>query len=113
MEWFIFSLPAHCGAFRWPQEYAPSVSERFRGFREMVSSNNRIDFTVKLAGRAYSAVIGLGAATPGRKTIMKSMKLTRRGLLGTASALTATAILGRPAQAAAEFDFKLGANTPE
>src|SRR5260221_14013036 len=44
---------------------------------------------------------------------MKSTNLTRRGLLGAASALGAATILGRKAQAAAEFDFKLGANTPE
>jgi tripartite ATP-independent transporter DctP family solute receptor len=44
---------------------------------------------------------------------MKSMKLTRRGLLGAASALGAAAILTKPAQAVAEFDFKLGVNTPE
>jgi tripartite ATP-independent transporter DctP family solute receptor len=41
------------------------------------------------------------------------MNMTRRGLLGTASAAALTAILGKPAQAAAEFDFKLGVNTPE
>jgi TRAP-type transport system periplasmic protein len=40
-------------------------------------------------------------------------KMTRRGLLGTASAVCATAILGQKAKAAAEFDFKLGVNTPE
>jgi TRAP-type transport system periplasmic protein len=46
---------------------------------------------------------------------MKTMKLTRRGLLGAASAIGATAILRQPAKAAtaAEFDFKLGVNTPE
>jgi tripartite ATP-independent transporter DctP family solute receptor len=45
---------------------------------------------------------------------MKTTKLTRRGLLGAASATAASAILGRPAKAAAaEFDFKLGVNTPE
>lgn len=44
---------------------------------------------------------------------MKTTKLTRRGLLGAASAIGATAILGQPAKAAAEFDFKLGVNTPE
>jgi tripartite ATP-independent transporter DctP family solute receptor len=44
---------------------------------------------------------------------MKTTKLTRRGLLGAASATWATAILGQPARAAAEFDFKLGVNTPE
>jgi tripartite ATP-independent transporter DctP family solute receptor len=44
---------------------------------------------------------------------MKSMIMTRRGLLGTVSAFTATTILGKPAQAAAEFDFKLGVNTPD
>src|SRR5215469_17778441 len=44
---------------------------------------------------------------------MKSMKMTRRSLLGSASALGAATILGNRAQAAAEFDFKLGVNTPE
>jgi TRAP-type transport system periplasmic protein len=44
---------------------------------------------------------------------MKTTDLTRRGLLGAASAIGATAILGQPANAAAEFDFKLGVNTPE
>src|SRR3954453_23887769 len=55
-----------------------------------------------------------GAVTAlGRKTIMKTTKLTRRGLLGAASATWATAFLGRPARAGAQFDFKLGVNTPE
>jgi tripartite ATP-independent transporter DctP family solute receptor len=40
-------------------------------------------------------------------------KMTRRGLLGTVSAACATAILGKNASAAAEFDFKLGVNTPD
>jgi len=40
-------------------------------------------------------------------------KMTRRGLLGSASAAWATALIGRPAHAAAEFDFKLGVNTPD
>jgi tripartite ATP-independent transporter DctP family solute receptor len=44
---------------------------------------------------------------------MKTMKITRRGLLGAASATWATSILAQPARAAAEFDFKLGVNTPE
>src|SRR6201996_573996 len=44
---------------------------------------------------------------------MKSTNLTRRGLIGGASALGAATLLGNKAQAAAEFDFKLGANTPE
>ncbi len=44
---------------------------------------------------------------------MKSMKMTRRSLLGGMSGVSAAAILGRPAEAAAEFDFKLGVNTPE
>ena len=44
---------------------------------------------------------------------MKTTDLTRRSLLGAASATWATAILRRPAHAAAEFDFKLGVNTPE
>lgn len=41
------------------------------------------------------------------------MKMTRRGLLGAASAAWATGMLGRPARAAAEFEFKLGVNTPD
>jgi len=44
---------------------------------------------------------------------MKTMDLTRRGLLGAASAALAITALGKPARAAAEFDFKLGVNTPE
>jgi tripartite ATP-independent transporter DctP family solute receptor len=44
---------------------------------------------------------------------MKTTKLTRRGLLGAASAAWATTILGKSASAAAEFEFKLGVNTPE
>jgi TRAP-type transport system periplasmic protein len=42
-----------------------------------------------------------------------TMKITRRGLLGSASAACATAMLGKPASAAAEFEFKLGVNTPD
>src|ERR1700744_2930851 len=53
------------------------------------------------------------APAPGRKTIMKSMKMTRRGLLGTVSGVAAATILGGRAKAAAEFEFKLGTNTPE
>jgi tripartite ATP-independent transporter DctP family solute receptor len=41
------------------------------------------------------------------------MKLTRRGLLGAASSAWATTILGTPASAAAEFEFKLGVDTPD
>src|SRR6201995_2513698 len=44
---------------------------------------------------------------------MKSMKMTRRRLFGAMSGASAAAILGRPAVAAPEFDFKLGVNTPE
>jgi TRAP-type transport system periplasmic protein len=40
-------------------------------------------------------------------------KITRRALLGSASAVCTAAILTRPANAAAEFEFKLGVNTPE
>jgi tripartite ATP-independent transporter DctP family solute receptor len=42
---------------------------------------------------------------------MKNM--TRRGLLGAASVVWASTILGKPARAAAEFEFKLGVNTPD
>jgi tripartite ATP-independent transporter DctP family solute receptor len=41
------------------------------------------------------------------------MTMTRRGLLRAAPAALATAWLNRPASAAAEFDFKLGVNTPD
>src|SRR6202158_1104689 len=41
------------------------------------------------------------------------MKITRRNLLGGASAAWATTILSKPAGAAAEFEFKLGVNTPD
>jgi tripartite ATP-independent transporter DctP family solute receptor len=41
------------------------------------------------------------------------MKITRRGLLTSASAAWATTIFNRPADAAAEFEFKLGVNTPD
>jgi tripartite ATP-independent transporter DctP family solute receptor len=41
------------------------------------------------------------------------MKITRRDLLKSASAASAVTLLGRPASAAAEFEFKLGANTPD
>src|ERR1700755_3180486 len=41
------------------------------------------------------------------------MKMTRRGLLGAASAAWATGVLGKRASAAAEFEFKLGVNTPD
>lgn len=41
------------------------------------------------------------------------MTMTRRGLLGAASVAWATGILGRPASAAAEFDLKLGVDTPD
>src|SRR5882757_10180995 len=54
---------------------------------------------------------------PGRPTraweVKTVKKMTRRGLLGSASAAWATALIGRPAHAAAEFDFKLGVNTPD
>jgi TRAP-type transport system periplasmic protein len=41
------------------------------------------------------------------------MKITRRGLFGAASGALATSVLGRAASAAAEFEFKLGVNTPD
>ncbi len=40
-------------------------------------------------------------------------EMTRRGLLGAASAAWATGLLGKPARAAAEFEFKLGVDTPD
>lgn len=44
---------------------------------------------------------------------MKTMKMTRRGVLGAGSGALAATMLGKRALAAAEFDFKLGVNTPE
>ncbi len=41
------------------------------------------------------------------------MKITRRALLGAASATLATTAFKKPASAAAEFEFKLGVNTPD
>ena len=41
------------------------------------------------------------------------MKIARRDLLGAASAAWASAVLNKPASAAAEFEFKLGVNTPD
>jgi TRAP-type transport system periplasmic protein len=40
-------------------------------------------------------------------------KMTRRAMLGSASAVCAAAILSYQANAAAEFEFKLGVNTPD
>ena len=40
------------------------------------------------------------------------MKITRRNLLGATSAAWATTVLSKPSSAAAEFEFKLGVNTP-
>jgi TRAP-type C4-dicarboxylate transport system substrate-binding protein len=42
---------------------------------------------------------------------MKNM--TGRGFLGAASVAWATTFLGKPVRAAAEYDFKLGVNTPD
>jgi tripartite ATP-independent transporter DctP family solute receptor len=39
--------------------------------------------------------------------------MTRRGLLGAASGAWATTILSKPVSATAEFEFKLGVNTPD
>ena len=44
---------------------------------------------------------------------MKSTNMTRRTLLGTVSALAAAANLAKPANVAAEFDFKLGVTSPK
>ncbi|HEX7923481.1 MAG TPA: TRAP transporter substrate-binding protein [Bradyrhizobium sp.] len=44
---------------------------------------------------------------------MKTRNMTRRRVLGTGSVVLAAAMFGKPSLAAAEFDFKLGVNTPE
>ncbi|WLA87139.1 MULTISPECIES: TRAP transporter substrate-binding protein [Bradyrhizobium] len=41
------------------------------------------------------------------------MRMTRRRVLGTGSAAVAATMFGKPVLAAAEFDLKLGVNTPE
>jgi hypothetical protein len=41
------------------------------------------------------------------------MKITRRGLLGATSGALAATVLNKPASAVAEFEFKLGVNTPD
>jgi tripartite ATP-independent transporter DctP family solute receptor len=41
------------------------------------------------------------------------MKITRRKWLGAASAAWVSSVLSKPASAAAEFEFKLGVNTPD
>ncbi|MDI2057229.1 MULTISPECIES: TRAP transporter substrate-binding protein [Bradyrhizobium] len=41
------------------------------------------------------------------------MRMTRRRVLGAGSAAVAATMFGKPALAAAEFDLKLGVNTPE
>ncbi|WP_229200743.1 TRAP transporter substrate-binding protein [Bradyrhizobium acaciae] len=44
---------------------------------------------------------------------MKTIKMTRRGVLGTGSGAVAATLFGKRVLAAAEFDFKLGVDTPE
>ena len=44
---------------------------------------------------------------------MKTRNMTRRRVLGTGSVALAATMFGKPSLAAAEFDFKLGVNTPE
>ncbi|WP_074129792.1 TRAP transporter substrate-binding protein [Bradyrhizobium sp. NAS96.2] len=44
---------------------------------------------------------------------MKTTNVTRRRVLGTGTAAMAATMFGKPVLAAAEFDFKLGVNTPE
>src|SRR5882672_3744983 len=106
--------PMRLCAVCWQEVYARSVSGSFHGFPKMVSWTGWIGFVARLANTAGSAETGFRRGTAsGRKTIMKTMTMTRRSLLGVSSAAWASSILGRPASAAAEFDFKLGVNTPE
>ncbi|MES5483379.1 TRAP transporter substrate-binding protein [Bradyrhizobium sp. INPA03-11B] len=44
---------------------------------------------------------------------MKTTNVTRRRVLGTGTVAVAATMFGEPVLAAAEFDFKLGVNTPE
>ena len=44
---------------------------------------------------------------------MKTTKISRRRVLGAGSVAMAATMFGKPVLAAAEFDFKLGVNTPE
>src|SRR3979490_727166 len=100
--------------------YPRSVSRWFRGFIRLVSCvafwRDFLPVSCPACGKQRIGRKGRQARQTalGGKTIMKTTKLTRRGLLGAASATWATAILRQPANAAAaEFDFKLGVNTPE
>src|SRR5580704_17497639 len=108
MEWFIVASWRLC-ACRWKKTYAGRVSGWFRGFPKIVSSAGIIG---KLAaGRASTQNSLTGRAKVPEEAII--MKITRRSLLGAASATLATAMSGKPAGAAAEFEFKLGVNTPD
>jgi hypothetical protein len=80
----------------------------------MVSWTGWIGFVARPGYAAGSAeTMARRGIAPGRKTIMKTTTMTRRGLLGVASGAWACCLLCRPASAAAEFDFKLGVNAPE
>jgi TRAP-type transport system periplasmic protein len=81
----------------------------------MVSSGSQNgfvgDFHTACGGRRFDGNWPLGRDQVLAEGTM--MKLTRRRVLGAASAALATATLGRSASAAAEFEFKLGVNTPD
>src|SRR5882724_7093620 len=125
------SLQASLPPSYWRQIYSPFVSRWFRGFPKMVSSD------IAVAGRCGAVAEGHGRAhhiqapcgwrwfdgnclqaqtsALGRQETRETrkMKITRRDLLRSASATWATTILSKPASAAAEFEFKLGVNTPD
>jgi hypothetical protein len=77
----------------------------------MVSRRPRLGFERRLAGQGDP--VESSSRRPVQKIIMKSMMMSRRALLGGATAALAGASLARPAKAAAEFQFKLGVNTPD
>jgi len=93
--------------------YARFVSGLFREIAKMVSFGHKAGFARLADGGRSADNPGGRRRRLGEKTTMKSMKITRRGLLGAMSGASAAAVLGRPASAAAEFDFKLGVNTPD
>src|SRR5215475_12361523 len=78
----------------------------------MVSRHSWLGFTQMPCGSGRPSGKWFQAPSAfGRKTIMKSMIMSRRAVLGATAAWASVA--ARPAKAAAEFEFKLGVNTPD
>jgi TRAP-type transport system periplasmic protein len=78
----------------------------------MVSRLPRLGFMRRLAGQRAAEESGFERNTRWEKIIMKSKVLSRRRLLAGASAAWTSSMFARRAKAA-EFEFKLGVNTPD